>query len=245
MQSTITSNQNPARLAFFSKGKTIVSIFLSKRTLCLTVLWKSFLRCPVVRCVRVWERLCVFSHFPSLSCRLWSNNRGVGKWCVSRAGAAASKGTPESRVEVGDVDNGRFRVPRTWSLKHFHFPFTFSPPCCSRCFARKRSVTRKGDVWGVGEGSGNTKCINTFNMHSCRVRRAAQTGNRSVNISQRMLQHAVTHRIPNDSSVSYASSNKSFSCLTSITTHVPTYTLLERCCTFRPVFDIRNKVIML
>ena len=153
MQSTVTAKHNPARLNFFffffSKGKTIVSIFLSKRTLLLTVWWKSFLCCPVVRRVRVWERLCVFSHFPSPSCRLWSNNRGVGKWCVSRGGAAASKGTRESHVEVGDVDNGRFRVPRTWSLKHFRSS-PFHPPAVPGVLQEKKCDTKRRCLKGGG-----------------------------------------------------------------------------------------------
>lgn len=59
--------------------------------------------------------------------------------------------------------------------------------------------------------------------------------NRSMNISERMLQHDVTagkflRCIPNDSTASYASSNKSF-CCSSFTTKVPTYILLKHCCT--------------
>ena len=133
-------------------------------------------------------------------------------------------------------------------FEHLHFVFTFPPPLLLRVFCKKRRATRK-TVFDGREGSGNMKCIHIFNMHYCRGRGAAERGNRSVKNSERMLQHAVTggklfHCIPNDSTVSYASSNKPFCCLPSITTKVPTYTLLEQCRTSRSVFDICNKVIM-
>lgn len=72
-------------------------------------------------------------------------------------------------------------------LENLHFLFTFSPPLLLQVFCKKRKAAFDG-----GEGSRNKKCINTLNMHCCRVRRAAERRNRSVKISERMLQHDVT-----------------------------------------------------
>lgn len=47
------------------------------------------------------------------------------------------------------------------------------------------------EMFEGGEGSGNRNCINTF-MHCCRVTKTAERRYRAMNISQRMLQHAVT-----------------------------------------------------
>lgn len=76
-------------------------------------------------------------------------------------------------------------------FENLHFLFTFSPPPLLQVFCKKRRATRKA-MFDGGEGNRNIKCINTLNMHCCRVRRAAERGNGSMKISERMLQHDVT-----------------------------------------------------
>lgn len=241
------AEHNHSRARFSFRERTIINIFISKRTLCDEKVSSADLW-PVM-CMGVCLRVCVFFHFPCFSCRLWSNNRGLEKWCVLFGDAAVSKGTLESsgymnRVNPGSLD-AECQEREVWASSLS--PFTFSPLCCSRY------LVRQGEGQGrqcleVGEGSRNMKCITAFNMQCCKVRKAAERRNSSVKISERMLQHAVTRGrlfrcIPNDSTVSYASSNKSFCCLPSITTKVPTCTLWEHYCTSRFVLDVRKEVI--
>lgn len=108
-------------------------------------------------------------------------------------------------------------------FEHLHSLPHLSTPLLLQVFRKKR---RGQAVLEGGEGSRHMKCMTSFHMQRCKVRKAAERRNSSVKISERMLQHAVTrhrlpHCIPNDSTVSYASSNKSFCCLPSITTKVP------------------------
>lgn len=127
-------------------------LYFKEDTMLPTAWWKSFLWCPVVCRVHI----CVFFHFPRLSCWLWSNNRGVEKWCISNSGAALSRGTLESSGYACKLQSLK-------SLSRFTFSLTSQPPAAPGILWEKKrkrqclTPERRAARWSI-----NTLILNAI-----------------------------------------------------------------------------------